>query len=301
MIKKYLTAGATVVSLLALPMFALAAGTDVTLTTDVVVIAGGVTFNVTGSSAVLSSITVSDGNFSIVLDTGSSATIKTADNSRIGDDAASGNISASTCTSGSSTKTYTAATGLPATITISPNSIICSSGSSFVSSPTPVSSGGGGGSSSSAPATPVVPTPAPTPAVVVPVTQTPVVPAIINAKPSKVAVAVSPVFTRAFAKNQKHADVKRLQQLLTLDLGVALKTTGKFDLATQKALMNFQEKYGLAMKGKVGYGSFGPVTRAKFAALFELQKPVPKKAVTKTDVQSLLDKVKMLQGQLKNQ
>ncbi|MFA6006690.1 MAG: peptidoglycan-binding domain-containing protein [Candidatus Paceibacterota bacterium] len=304
MIKKYIAA--TVGLLLAMPFTALAAADDVTLTTDVSIVTGGVTFNVSGSSATISTLSVNASNFAVTLGNGSSVTVKTADSSQIGDDAPSANLSSSTCVPGNSTKTYTA-TGV-VTVTVFPTSIICSSGSGGSSTPTPtpvVSSGGGSVST-----TPVITIPAVVPPVVVPpvvvppVTQTPNVPAIVNANPSKVAVAVSPVFTRALAKNQTHADAKRLQQLLSLDLGVAVKTTGKFDTATQNALKKFQVKYKIAKSGQVGYGTFGPATRAKMAELFELQKSVVA-ATSSTSasrlalIKTLLDKIKELQAQLK--
>ena len=40
--------------------------------------------------------------------------------------------------------------------------------------------------------------------------------------------------------------------------------TGYFGRATEKAVQRFQEAYGIAKSGQVGYGTMGPMTRTKF-------------------------------------
>ena len=98
------------------------------------------------------------------------------------------------------------------------------------------------------------------------------VPATTVAKPSAVAVSVSPVFSGTFKKGASNSDVKRLQILLNSDPDTRIANTGvgspgnetnSFGSLTEKAVQKFQEKYGIAKKGDVGYGSVGPKTRAK--------------------------------------
>lgn len=261
--KKYLLAGATVMSLLTVPMIALAVN-DVTLTTDTVITSGGVTFNVTGSSATLSTLTVNTSTFSLTLDNGSSVTVTTADRSRIDDDAATANISASTCDSSTSSKTYTASSNV--LITVTPTTVICTTpAASVISGNGPIVQNSVSVKTNQ------------------PVTQILGASTTTTSKVSslKIAVSISPVFVRGFIKNQKHVDITRLQKLLTLDLGISIKITGRFDLATQNALKKFQEKYAIARKGKSGYGVFGPLTRAKFPKLFAFSKPIAKQSKLK--------------------
>jgi len=271
MIKKYLAA---VVGLLVLPGLTLAAN-EVTLTTDTVITTGGVTFNISGSSATLSQIQVDGSNIILTLDADSSVAVSTADYSRIGDNASAANISSSTCVTGQSTKTYTATSNV--VITLYPNSVLCSSGGGYTSS-------GGGSTGGYVPTVTPVATTTTTviaPAVTTPVVTTPVVtqnvPAVVNANPSPVAMAVSPVFNRGLSLGQIHSDAKRLQQLLNSDpdtmvaksgVGSLGKETTKFGPATVAAVKKFQVKYGVAKPGQAGYGLFGPATRAKMVEVF---------------------------------
>jgi hypothetical protein len=62
-------------ALLLSPTFSFASFNDVTLTTSTTLSVGGYTLNVTGSSAVIQSIIINDGNFSVVLSAGSSIQI----------------------------------------------------------------------------------------------------------------------------------------------------------------------------------------------------------------------------------
>ena len=311
MIKKYLAA---VVGLLVLPTFVLATtASDVTLTTDAAISVAGVTFNITGSSATIASITVTTNSFSMDLMSGSTATVATPDHSRIIDDAPSANVSTDTCSFGLSTKTYTATSNV--TISVSPSGIICSSGSGYVSSPTPVVSTGSS-------ASPAVVTPSVAPAVVAPVvtvpsvTITPIVPAVVNANPSPVAMLVSPVFSRSLTVGQVHPDAKRLQQLLNSDpdtqvaksgAGSPGKETSSFGPATKSAVMKFQVKYGVAKPGQLGYGLFGPATRAKVAEVFGEGVSAPAVASSQSSsqaarlemIKTLLAKILELQAQLK--
>ena len=122
---------------------------------------------------------------------------------------------------------------------------------------------------------------------------------------------VSALFSRALSVGKTHADVKRLQVLLNSDpetqvakfgVGSPGKETLYFGSATRAAVMKFQLKYDIAKKGGVGYGNFGPATRAKIAELFGdgiVAPAVLPKVTTKADIQALLDQVKALQELLR--
>ena len=98
------------------------------------------------------------------------------------------------------------------------------------------------------------------------------VPATTVAQPSAVAATVSPVFTKGFTKGQTSSDIKQLQILLNSDPDTRIANTGvgspgnetnSFGSLTEKAVQKFQEKYGIAKKGDVGYGSVGPKNTPK--------------------------------------
>lgn len=141
------------------PALALAAYDDVTLTTDTVLSVNGITLNVSGSSAVIESITVNATNFSVTLPISSTFQVTAPDNNSLNADTATGQTGY-TCNSSQSLIKY-APTTSSVTVTITPSATLCSSTSSGGGSST-----GGGGSGSSTPATPATPsTPAVTPAV----------------------------------------------------------------------------------------------------------------------------------------
>ncbi|MEK7126074.1 MAG: hypothetical protein AAB835_01115, partial [Patescibacteria group bacterium] len=64
-------ARAGILAALFAPALAFAAADDVTLTTDTVLSVGGITLNVSGSSATVESITVNASDFSVTLSSGS--------------------------------------------------------------------------------------------------------------------------------------------------------------------------------------------------------------------------------------
>jgi len=96
------------------------------------------------------------------------------------------------------------------------------------------------------------------------------VPATEKAKPSEMAMKVSPVFTGSLVRGMSNDDVRRLQELLASvpDLYPEGIASGYFGALTEKAVGRFQEKYGVAFTGDVGYGMFGPKTRAKLSEVF---------------------------------
>lgn len=83
--------------------------------------------------------------------------------------------------------------------------------------------------------------------------------AIINKNPNAYK------FMKYLEKGSRGADVTALQNYLKTfpDLYPEGLVTGTFGPATERAIGRFQEKYGIAKKGQVGYGVVGPRTRAK--------------------------------------
>lgn len=308
MIKKNLAAA---VGLLMVPVSVFAAFDDTTLTTDAVIAVGSVNYTVTGSSASLSSITVNASNAVLTLAPGSSIKVTSSDRSDITHDASSSYVSQKTCDKNTSSITFAVPSGASistADITISPSSNTCSSGGYDVGfGASTASTGGGTVAVSPASTTTTVVTPVP----VIPSIAPSVSPAVLNAVPSKIATQVSPIFNRLITVGQAHADVKRLQQLLNSDpetqvaksgAGSYGKETTYFGPATRSAIMKFQIKYGIAKKGQVGYGTFGPITRAKFAKVFvTANSSVPESADQKKLelIKSLLEQIAVLQAQLK--
>ena len=108
----------------------------------------------------------------------------------------------------------------------------------------------------------------------------PTPPASSVAKPSPVAVSVSPVFNSSLSRGMSNADIKRLQQLLNSDpdtrvaqsgVGSSGNETNYFGSLTEKALQKFQAKYGIVSSGTpdtTGFGRLGPKTRAMLAEVF---------------------------------
>jgi hypothetical protein len=127
-------------ALLLSPTFSFASFNDVTLTTSTTISVGGYTLNVTGSSAVIQSIIINDGNFSVVLSAGSSIQITSPTYQQLTTDVntfTTGN----NCATNSSVLTLSSS-GSTGTVTITPTATICSTNP--VSTSAPVSSGGSG-------------------------------------------------------------------------------------------------------------------------------------------------------------
>jgi len=148
---------------------------------------------------------------------------------------------------------------------------------------------------------------------VVPVQTQPVLSAI--PKPLPATASISAVFNRALKFGTESEDVKRLQQLLATDSSIYPngKATGYFGAMTRNAIRKFQKKYGIAKEGQVGYGDFGPKTRAKIREVFgtKVQPAVtvtpfaPQAPASSASLESmraqlvqLLDLVKVLQARL---
>lgn len=126
-----------------------AAFDDATLTVDAVISVGGYTLNISGSSAVIQSITVNASDFSVVLASGSSIKIQAPGLNVLSNDFSS-DVSASVCTSAESSLTLSYSGGGTVTNTITPQATLCTGSGSTADTGSGVSSqnfsyGGPGG------------------------------------------------------------------------------------------------------------------------------------------------------------
>ena len=295
------------VGLTVLPLFALAASYDVTLSnTGTQITIGSNTFVISGRESLMDSVTVNDTNISIVTTAGVFFQLTSADrlNFTVSPSAYKTGFE---CQSSQSVLTVEANQTVSTTITVTPGSACASSDGG---------GGGGGGGGSATPATPAVPTVSPA------VPATPAAPALGQA--SQVAQAVSPAFNKDLARGARNDDVKRVQQLLATDPEVYPEglTTGLYGPLTEKAVRKFQLKYGVIKNAsEPGNGRVGPKTRAKLAEIYgqgavapatpavptvtpavpatPAPAPAADTSAIQLQIQQLLNQVKALQEQLK--
>jgi len=280
-----------------IPFAAFAANyNDVTLTTDTVISVGGYTLNVSGSSAAIASIVVSDSSFNVSLLPGSSIQVNSPTGNLmnvIGSASVVGNV----CADGVSSVSLTSASQTE-TDTITPTSTVCGAGGGG-------GSGGGGGGSSAPVVTPsVTVSPAVTVSTTTSVVTSTTVPAVtptqtttqtaagLQAQIAAMLAEVSSLqaqlgsaggatstggaFDKSLSFGSRGADVLRLQKVLNSDSDTQVAASGAgspgnettyFGSATKAAVEKFQVKYGIANPGDPGYGNFGPKTRAKAGAI----------------------------------
>jgi peptidoglycan hydrolase-like protein with peptidoglycan-binding domain len=252
---------ATLVAILVIPLTGWAAFNDVTLTTDTVLSVGSRTITVSGSSALLTSITVNASDFSIDLQNGSEILVKATDGKTFTIDDSTYVVSSS-CTTAETKLSIFSTASATTTVTITPNAARCdgttesSSSSSSSSSVGAGSVGGGGGGSSSSVST--APTPTPAPATV----QVATVPAGV----------ASAFFGKTLSQGMENEDVRVLQALLAGDpaLYPEALVTGYYGRLTRAAVERFQARHGIVSSGSpstTGYGLVGPRTRAKLNEL----------------------------------
>jgi len=264
---KTLLAAASIVALLA-PTLAFAAYNDVTLTTDTVISVGGYTLNVSGSSAVVQSIVVNGGSFSVTLASGSSVAVVSPTLQQLSSDVTT-DVTSNTC-SGSASSIALAYSGAgTVTNVITPSGTVCTGSGS-----TPAPSGGGGGAIvGSGPLAPGYVNINPT-ATTTALTGTSSI--AIPAASTSTETAQPPAFH--FARNlqlQEHgADVQQLQELLnTHGALVAANGSGSpgtetdyFGSLTYQALIRFQNAHAAEILTPLGLskgtGFFGAATRA---------------------------------------
>lgn len=236
---------------------AFAAYNDVTLTKDVTYLTvGGKTIGIDTTNAAVASISVGASTFSFILEPGSSLKASSTGLYKLTSDAFPSNVVATVCDSSTSSiefKNTTSGTG-SATITVTPGDTLCEDAAAVVTTTggaVSVSSSGGGGSSASTSAKPVTVTAQTTPTV-------------------QTTTSFSGVqFAKRLIKGSIGVDVTNLQKYLATDPTLYPEglVTGTFGSLTLKAVQKFQEKYGIAKKGVIGYGEVGPATRAKLNAL----------------------------------
>ncbi|PIQ68275.1 MAG: hypothetical protein COV91_04985 [Candidatus Taylorbacteria bacterium CG11_big_fil_rev_8_21_14_0_20_46_11] len=216
----------------------------------------------------------------------------------------------SSCTDSLATYTFTSpANATTRTFTVTVNADTCTTGG------TPGGSGGGGGGSSGggggSSGYVYIPPPAePTSGA------TPPVPAVSVVVPVTTAVSSTPalpVITALLNLGKKNADVLTLQKILNSDSDTQIATSGAgspgnetdyFGPATLKAVKAFQEKYGIAGPGEVGYGNVGPKTRAKLNSISSgTTATSPQTGTAEATIQKQIDdamnQILLLQEQLK--
>lgn len=276
------------------PTLVFAAYNDVSLTTDTVLSVGGVTLNVTGSTAAVESITVNASDFSVTLQAGSSFKVTAPDLNRLSASTLSG-VSQDICSATQSILGY-APNSSSVTVTITPSATLCSSGGGGGSAPAETSASPASSSSSTvAPATTVT-TPAPateTTTVVTPTTvsssglSTSQIQSILDvlisfevdaatlasvraALEGTTTGSVTSVAVRVFKANltvgSLGSEVRALQQFLNSHgypvaasgPGSSGNETAWFGPATKAALAAYQKAKGITPAA----GYFGPLTRA---------------------------------------
>ena len=260
--------------LLLTPAPGFAAFNDVTLTTDTDISVGGITLDVTGSSATIESITVNADNFSFVLQPGSYIQVTSADRREMSTDAATEFIETNICNGSQSVLKHSASiAGGGGTITITPTATTCSDPTATpaaiggTSAPGAAGGGGGGGGY----------TPLPT------IQVASAAQALASLGPSYRIPTVA-FFTRALSQGASNLEVRELQKLLNSDPDTQVAVSGPgspgnesnyFGALTARAVEKFQEKYGIAGPGDPGYGTVGPKTRAKLNELLSGGTSVP--------------------------
>lgn len=123
-----------------------AAYNDVTLTTDAVLSVNGISLSVSGSSAVVESITVNSTSFSVTLQTDSTFTVTSSARATFSVSSPKTIQSSTSCTSSASSLTLSG--GNDVAVSVTPTSTTCDTNTSITSSS---GGGGGGGGSASAP------------------------------------------------------------------------------------------------------------------------------------------------------
>ncbi len=289
---------------LVLPVSAFSAYDDVSLTTDTRIGLTGETLNVSGSTAIIQSLTVNADSFVVTLVPGGNSSIKVSSPSlyRITHSVTpqSAYVDAEVCNGSESSVTLAPLSGqtIQVTVQVDTSSSLCSGGGgSSGGSSGGGGGGGGGGLPPPPPPTEVTPPPAP---------------------PPPAPASAPTVFTKVLSLGTVSLDVKKLQQLLNQDsdtkialsgIGSPGQETTYFGALTKKAVGKFQLKYKLILSDKdPGYGLVGPKTRAK---LNEIGKGGVGAAPSTTTgsanqatvqsiqakIAALLEQIKKLQGQ----
>ena len=237
---------------------AFAAANDVTLTTDTVVSAGGVSVNVSGSSAVVETLVANADNFSVTLLATSSISMTSGSRRTLGTSVSTSNYVSQTCGPDTSSLdiTFDPAWGTSKTITVTPSASACSTAAASTGGSSGGGGGGGGGGGSSG-SSATTATTATTATVYEPVLGAAAgltvaqaqsildllaafdaeksgidsVRAVLSGKATTgtstaTPGAMSAVFAKALSKGMSNSDVKRLQQLLNSDPDTRVAPSG---------------------------------------------------------------------------
>lgn len=273
--------------MLLVPLVAGAAYNDVTLTTDAILTVAGVNLNVSGSSAVVQSITINANDFSFILLPNSQLQVTSTDGRLLsGVSALSAEFkTAHTCNSSSNAVTLFLPVSVDAnTITATVSSSACSVPDSTSSSGSGSSSGrSGGGGGATPPITPATPNPA---------------------LPALTAAAPQASFNRSLSVGSTGDDVRNLQTRLLGEGFFRGEATGYFGPITAAAVKAYQAKYGIDQLGIVG-----PATRAQLNKLVTANAESNAAATTQltpaqvsvimSQINILLQQVQELQAKLK--
>jgi len=252
---------------------------DVTLTTDAIISVGGIDLNVSGSSAVVESITVNSSNFSFILSSGSSITVTSAAGRKFSTNADSKYIAANGCNDSIYTLKHSSSFEGSVTITVTPDDSSCPTSTGASSSNTGGSHRSGGGSSSAAPS--------PSPTAIAVVATTP--------------AAGKAVFARLLSVGSTGDDVRNLQTRLSSEGLFKGEATGYFGPLTKAAVKAYQAKHGIDQLGIVG-----PATRAQLnkdntvgATTISSQLTPTQISAIMAQINALLQQVQELQAKLK--
>ena len=267
--------------ILLIPFVVEAAYNDVTLTTNTVINVAGINLNVSGSSAVVQSITVNADDFSFVLLPESLLQVTSANGRELSGVSASSAEFKTVRTCNSTTEAITLFLPISAaanTITATPGSSACTVPAASTNTSGSSSGRGGGGSTTPPPVTPIT-------------------------TPVTVAVGQS-VFARLLSVGSTGDDVRNLQTRMLSEGVYTGPITGYFGPLTQAGVKAYQAKYGIDQLGIVG-----PVTRAQLNKVFMANEGSNAAATSQltaaqistimSQINALLQQVQVLQAKLK--
>lgn len=245
-----------VAATLILPIFAFGAFNDVTLTTDTVITAGGVSMNVVSDSATIESITIGASSFDVVLLSGSSIKVEVPSRRALSHNASASLVTENSCDTTASALAFSA-TGTSATITITPLSTTCGGSDSSTSA------GSGGLAAASGGITGLFGKTT---------QQQESQPLATPQGESSQGIQSSVVFTKTLRLGASGNEVRKLQEFLALDKDIYPegRVTGYFGSLTREAVKRFQTKHSIVSGGNeatTGYGLVGKKTRTKLTEL----------------------------------